>query len=57
MQVLFGYTRIKEFYDEGLWNKPMVWDAVNAPKPKLTKEQYTEITGEEYLTERPSDEK
>jgi hypothetical protein len=32
----------------------MVWDAVNAPKPKLTKDQYGEIIGEEYPLEKPS---
>lgn len=56
MPAILDYARIKEFYDEKLWTKPMMWDAVNAPKPKITKEQYTEITGEEYSTERPSDE-
>lgn len=40
------YERIKEYYDNGLWNKPMVRNAV--VKGKITAEQYKSITGEDY---------
>lgn len=45
------YANIKSFYDKNLWNKAQVWDAVS--KSKITEEQYTEITGEQYPTDRP----
>lgn len=45
------FKSIKWFYDEKLWNKAQVWDAVN--KTKITKEQYAEIIGETYPVERP----
>ena len=41
-----SYERIKYYYDAGLWNKAMVKNAVK--KGVITKEQYTEITGQEY---------
>lgn len=40
-----NYERIKYYYGAGLWSKPMVKMAVK--KGVITKEQYTEITGEE----------
>lgn len=40
------YEKIKEYYENGLWNKTMVRNAVI--KGKITQEQYTEITGESY---------
>lgn len=40
------FERIKERYDQGLWSKPMVKMAVR--KGVITKDQYKEITGEEY---------
>jgi uncharacterized XkdX family phage protein len=40
------YEIIKLNYDRGLWNKQMV--AVAVKKGVITKEQYKEITGEEY---------
>lgn len=52
---VLSYDVIKSYYDEGLWTKGMVWDAVNAPKPKITQEEFTLITGDEYSTERPID--
>lgn len=51
---MLTFEKIKGYYDNGFWTNAMVWDAVNCPKPKLTQEQYTEITGKEYSTERPS---
>lgn len=46
------YDRIKRFYDGGYWTKGQVWDGVDVGK--ISEEQYTEITGDEYPTERPS---
>jgi len=41
------FTRIKRFYDAGLWTKEMVGDGVIAGK--ITAEQYFTITGEVYV--------
>ena len=41
-----SYERVKYYFEAGLWSKPMVKMAVR--KGIITKEQYTEITGEEY---------
>lgn len=41
-----SFEKIKYNYDAGLWSKQMVKMAVR--KGIITKEQYTEITGEEY---------
>lgn len=41
------YVTIKRMYDRNLWTKKMVGDAVYAQK--ITEEQYTTITGEEYV--------
>ena len=41
-----NFDRIKYFYDAGLWSKPMVKVAVK--KGIITKEQYKEITNEDY---------
>lgn len=41
-----SYEKIKFNYEAGLWSKPMVKMAVK--KGIITKEQYKEITGEEY---------
>lgn len=41
-----NYERIKYYYEAGLWSKPMVKMAVR--KGIITKEQYQEITGEDY---------
>ena len=38
------FTKIKTFYQRGLWTLQQVADAVTAGK--ITVEQYTEITGE-----------
>ncbi len=40
-----SYERVKYYYDAGLWSKPMVKTAVR--KGIITKEQYTDIVGEE----------
>jgi len=49
---MLTFEKIKGYYDSKLWRKPMVWDAV--AKGKITDLQYTEITGEPYLTDRPT---
>ena len=41
-----NYERVKYYYNAGLWSKPMVKMAVK--KGVITKEQYAEITGENY---------
>lgn len=41
-----NYQTIKKNYDRGLWNKAMVKMAVR--KGIITKDEYTEITGEAY---------
>lgn len=40
------YERIMKWYKQGLWSAEMVKNAVI--KGVITKEQYKEITGEEY---------
>lgn len=40
------FRKIKKYYEDGLWNKEMVRNAVR--KGKITAEQYKDITGEEY---------
>lgn len=40
------YERIKYYYTAGLWNNAMVKKAVK--KGVITKDQYKEITGEDY---------
>ena len=41
-----NFDKVKFNYDAGLWSKPMVKMAVR--KGVITKEQYKEITGDEY---------
>lgn len=41
-----SFERVKAYYESGMWSKPMVKMAVR--KGVITKEQYTEIVGEEY---------
>lgn len=40
------FNRVKKYYDDGLWNKTMVRNAV--VKGWITEEEYKLITGEEY---------
>jgi hypothetical protein len=40
------YTRIKFYYDNGLWSKQRVWNVVGKV---LTPEEYEQITGEPYI--------
>ena len=41
-----NFEIVKKNYDKGLWTKQLVKMAVR--KGVITKEQYTEITGEDY---------
>lgn len=41
-----NFETIKKNFERGLWSKPMVKMAVR--KGIITKDQYTEITGEAY---------
>ena len=40
------YTKVKNYYDRGLWNKAMVANAV--AKEWITAEEYELIVGEPY---------
>ena len=40
------FEKIKKWYESGMWTKKMVRNAVI--KEKITEDEYTEITGEEY---------
>lgn len=40
------FEKIKKWYESGMWTKKMVRNAVI--KGKITEDEYTEITGEEY---------
>ena len=40
------FEKIKKWYEDGLWTKAMVRNAVK--KGKITAEQYEEIVGEPY---------
>lgn len=42
-----NFDIIKKNYDRGLWNKQMVRVAVN--KGVITRDQYEEITGDQYV--------
>ena len=42
-----NFTMIKKNYEKGLWSKQMVKMAVK--KGVITKEEYKEITSEEYV--------
>lgn len=40
------YNKVKNYYDKGLWNKKMVYNAVGR---WITAEEYKLITGEDYV--------
>ena len=40
------FEKIKKWYESGMWTKKMVRNAVI--KGKITDDEYTKITGEEY---------
>lgn len=39
------FQLVKDYYDKGLWDKQKVYNAVGR---WITKDEYKEITGEEY---------
>lgn len=39
------FNQVKTYYDNGLWSKKRVWDAVGR---WITAEEYEEIVGEPY---------
>ena len=41
------FDKVKKYYDDGLWNKKMVLDAV--AKHWITEEEYELIVGEPYI--------
>lgn len=45
-----NFEKVKNYYDQGLWSKARVRNAVTNPKsnPWITAEEYEEITGEPY---------
>lgn len=45
-----NFTKVKNFYDNGLWNETRVRNAVTNPKsnPWITAAEFEEITGEAY---------
>jgi uncharacterized XkdX family phage protein len=45
-ETAMNFESVKNNYDRGLWKKPMVKMAVR--KGFITKEEYKEITGEDY---------
>ncbi|MBQ8300274.1 MAG: XkdX family protein [Clostridia bacterium] len=40
-----NFEKVKKYYDEGIWNKARVHNAVGK---WITEEEYKEITGEDY---------
>ena len=45
-----NFGKVKRYYDNGFWNKQMVYDMVTHPEnaPWITTAEYEEITGEPY---------
>lgn len=41
------YIKVKNYYDKGLWNQEMVYNAV--VKGWITPEEYFEIIGEDFV--------
>ena len=44
---MLDFNKIRSYYDRGLWTAPMVANAVI--KGKITSEEYTTITGLDYV--------
>ena len=40
-----NFEKVKKFYENGIWNKQRVYNAV---EKWITKEEYKEKTGEDY---------
>lgn len=45
-------AKVSDYYDSEIWNKQMVWDAVN--KSWITAQDYEDITGEPFPPFRPT---
>lgn len=45
-----NFSKIKRYYDTGLWSKRKVYEVVGK-KTGITAEEYTIITGEAYIPE------
>lgn len=45
-----NFSKVKRFYDSGLWSQQKVYNAVSNPasSPWITAEEYEEITGDAY---------
>lgn len=43
-----NFYKVKDYYDRGLWSKERVYNAVGK---WITPEEYTEITGDPYISE------
>lgn len=45
-----NFAKVKKLYDDGIWSKKRVHDAVTNPSSGawITAEEYEEITGEPY---------
>lgn len=43
-----NFEKIKKYYDEGYWNKTKVKNMVTIKVNPITKEEYKQITGEDY---------
>ena len=43
-----NYAKVKNYYDNGLWSKERVYNAVGR---WITEAEYEEITGEPYIPE------
>lgn len=43
-----NFEKVKKFYKMGIWSEKMVWNAVGK---WITREEYKEITGEDYSKE------
>lgn len=42
-----NFEKVKDYYDRGLWSKERVYNAVGK---WITPEEYTEITGDPYIS-------
>lgn len=40
-----NFEKVKNYYDDGVWNKTRVYNAVNK---WITADEFQEITGDEY---------
>lgn len=50
-----NFTKIKNYYDKGLWSIQRVWNMVGNPLG-ITEKEYKEITGYDYPSKGESEE-